>query len=760
MDTSYLTSFNGMFDLHVEGGPAIRRVEIPINQRDYAQGRTSDSVNRIRSKFLDALSIALLTDEPINLDFVYGDMVDGTLRPLDGQQRLTTLFLLHWYLAWRARRLDQKQGWKQFSYATRASARRFCEILTESDPPADADLRTWILDQSWFQHSWQYDPTIQSMLVMLEAINKRFAHLNPILAWEKLIDPGKPAISYHLLPNAKMGLSEDTYIKMNSRGKPLTQFENFKAYFEKILETSCSARVEEFAKKIDGDWTDVLWTFRESDNIVDDELMNYLQFITELCAWREGNIPLEEPDLLAEQIYGSGNPKVLDHVAFLIECFDTWVNVDIDAVFEKLFALQPAPIESGNTDKVVLFMVNGNTVNLFLSCCKGKDKTSWGHSLLLYAVLLHRLHRTGDFSRRLRILRNLIEASSSELRAENMPALINDVEELIRYGKLNGLLAFNKAQILEEILKNELLDNAPGLATVLFQLEEHDLLRGTIRVFEFDAATFERRARAFLSAFGNPALQVLLTGAMLAAGEYGTYSDGRFLQLASSKNISSWRIYFFSGANRSHTDKVRTTLGKVLDVIADRSDASAALAEFVGLWLEAQLVQPALDWRWYFVRYPQMRAGDSGRYAFAGGQAGYDMCMLKKNIMSSYYWDPYLSAVCSECEVPLGRVQGSVNLNSPEGPWFTGFENLPRRMQLVNSGIEMQCHEDGFALSLPAAAPMALAEAFEKILIQRSIGSDRIFRIAKVARGESLLDEQDRVKFGAALLHDLIQAGL
>ena len=32
-----------------------------------------------------------------------------------------------------------------------------------------------------------------------------------------------------------MGSGEDLYIKMNSRGKPLTPFENFKARFEQAI---------------------------------------------------------------------------------------------------------------------------------------------------------------------------------------------------------------------------------------------------------------------------------------------------------------------------------------------------------------------------------------------------------------------------------------------------------------------------------------------------------------------------------------------
>ena len=85
------------------------RIIIPIIQRDYAQGRESEGPLRIR--FLSRLKKAL--DEALNaredghshnrliLDFVYGTPTsEGAIAPLDGQQRLTTLWLLHWYLAY------------------------------------------------------------------------------------------------------------------------------------------------------------------------------------------------------------------------------------------------------------------------------------------------------------------------------------------------------------------------------------------------------------------------------------------------------------------------------------------------------------------------------------------------------------------------------------------------------------------------------------------------------------------------------------
>ena len=80
-------------------GRPIHEIEIPIIQRDFAQGRRDDETRTIRDRFVDAIVDAITSDRNMGLDFIYGDVKAGVLRPLDGQQRLTTLFLLHWYVA-------------------------------------------------------------------------------------------------------------------------------------------------------------------------------------------------------------------------------------------------------------------------------------------------------------------------------------------------------------------------------------------------------------------------------------------------------------------------------------------------------------------------------------------------------------------------------------------------------------------------------------------------------------------------------------
>ena len=759
---SYVTSYNALFTRRAPDVPAVERIEIPLIQRDYAQGREGDAVARIRTNFLSVLYSAVTTGTPISLDFVYGDVENGTLRPLDGQQRLTTLFLLHWYLAWRADRLEQEQGWKRFSYATRASAQLFCERLAGCKPPSHVnDVRAWLEDQPWFLHTWQHDPTIQSMLVMVEAIHERFADADCAAAWARLVDDQSPAVSFHLLPIEQMGLSEDLYIKMNSRGKPLTPFENFKARFEQVLESSCPDRVDEFAQKVDGAWADLLWPYRGSEHTVDDEFLRYFHFVTEVCEWRDGRLPSGDIGLLGERVYGLGNDKATAHLDFLFRCFDTWIDTEVASVFSETFTLTPASIDSDDTNRVVLFGPHGSVkVDLFAACCetygemRGRNRVfGWPHTLLLYAVLLHRLHETSEFPRRIRVLRNLIEASSSELRSENMPELIADVRRLIVDGALDGVSSFNQAQVADEQLKVKMLAEAPALERHLFHLEDHPVLRGSVAAFEIDAAVLERRARAFHEVFAAPNLLPVVTGALLAAGDYSRRLNHRFLQFGSGSNLAPWRA-LLAGASRTHLEGTREVLGRLLDAVAARDgDVRSVLESFTSRWLATKVNAEGLNWRWYFAKYPAMREGRSGIYAGASGALGYSVCMLDKSQMNSWYRDPYLSAIQRESGVVC-----AVEERWPGGPWFTGYETEPRWMRLKASGTEMQCVQDGLLLRPPPAEPHA--ETFSRVCRDHGIGSDHLLKVPHVDAGGCLLDTKDRVQLGAALLHDLVDAGL
>ena len=107
-----------------------RKVIVPLIQRDYAQGRKGKEY--IRSSFLSEIEGHLQQETELTLDFVYGNIENDAFHPLDGQQRLTTLWLVHWFLAYKTRKLkDVKSILKKFSYETRITARDFCYELCE-----------------------------------------------------------------------------------------------------------------------------------------------------------------------------------------------------------------------------------------------------------------------------------------------------------------------------------------------------------------------------------------------------------------------------------------------------------------------------------------------------------------------------------------------------------------------------------------------------------------------------------------------------
>jgi len=68
---------------------------------------------------------------------------------------------------------------------------------------------------------------------MLDAIHERFKGTTGLYA--RLTNHQQPSSRFQLLPLEHFGLTDDLYIKMNARGKPLTPFETFKARFEEFL---------------------------------------------------------------------------------------------------------------------------------------------------------------------------------------------------------------------------------------------------------------------------------------------------------------------------------------------------------------------------------------------------------------------------------------------------------------------------------------------------------------------------------------------
>lgn len=285
------------------------QIKIPMVQRDYAQGRNTAIIEDIRNNFVGDIYHAIMHDKQMNLDFVYGSTQENrgssrkTFLPLDGQQRLTTLFLLHWYLIWKDDMIkdDQiRQILSGFQYETRISSREFCTAIVNQDSLLYHNsieiLSQTIKNEAWFFASWSKDPTINSMLNMLDSIHQVFKDTQGLGV--KLLGE-RNNIKFRFIRLEKFGLDDSLYIKMNARGKLLTPFENFKANIEKRLnklvekDEISENLVKKIVMKFDTKWADLFWKYRdETSNVYDQQFLALVQTLISYHAFlKDGQIP-------------------------------------------------------------------------------------------------------------------------------------------------------------------------------------------------------------------------------------------------------------------------------------------------------------------------------------------------------------------------------------------------------------------------------------------------------------------------------------
>ncbi len=501
------------------------RIEVPLIQRDYAQGR--DAHKDVREDFLGALHDALLRlageqgeqRRPLNLDFVYGSIekAGGASRflPLDGQQRLTTLFLLHWYLAWRDDRLPDFQAmvWAEngslFTYGVRPSSTEFFDKLVQFIPESSPDdlpredqqdrkeiprkeipgVRHLLEDQPWFFLHWRSDPTIQSVLTMLDAIHRRFRDTDHLYA--QLVDEAQPAITFHLLPLTHFGLTDDLYIKMNARGKPLTAFETFKARFEELLRTlfpgvnreldgAQLSVAEFFERRIDTQWTDFFWHYQHPT--FDEAAMNLVWALIRVSLEPARERFAADTTALGEKTLGAGftlfhdrgwlTPRFADH---LIDLLETW-SADRGELRPQL----PNP---DYFNEAAFFQKAINT--------------PWAltyRELVQFAAFVFYLtqHRgavqQAALQEWMRVVTNLASNSDIE-RPEEFKRSLMGLQRLVPYGQAilptlarwgNEPLGFSPQQVREEALKATLILTGDDWRACIDAAERHGYFRGQI----------------------------------------------------------------------------------------------------------------------------------------------------------------------------------------------------------------------------------------------------------------------------------------
>jgi hypothetical protein len=467
-----------------------KKIEIPIFQRDYAQGRNDETTDKIRKDFVSSLIEALDKNTPIELDFIYGREVDNTITLIDGQQRLTTLFLLHWYLSQRIGKIDAFKNIK-FSYATRDYAKDFtAKLTTGEDFKIDftqATLSTELKDKSCFYDDWQHDPTVSGMLNTLDEIHKQLRDKTIEHYWS-LLEQG--IITFYWLDLEEHQLTDELYLKMNARGKQLSNFENFKASLVKRMADEQWEGREDFSLKMDTTYTDLFWQYRGDQTVIDNEAMNFFAGMAMIA-----HALRDKSDEESEE-----NKKIIDRIQ---ELFKTPLSVVASDYFSKEdfkrlkdFLNFYSKSKNLTIDTSLWKYFTDPHEKTFFEIFIRDNKVTYPQRVFFYALtqLFIKVEDKDDREDFIRVVRNIIENTTID-SAQTFVSAIKLIHELFEgcykkdekiwiniYTYLNTepKLKSSKYQIEQEIDKAKRIIADSQWKEAIWEAEEHPMFKGDI----------------------------------------------------------------------------------------------------------------------------------------------------------------------------------------------------------------------------------------------------------------------------------------
>lgn len=640
------------------------RVVIPMVQRDYAQGRETEDINRVRNRFLEAIKTCLIQDKgkaaKMKLDFVYGEKEQvwsktepGKLdyiiiTPLDGQQRLTTLYLLHWYASRCANTVDYA-FLNHFTYDIRPSSRDFCAKLIDYRPDVTKQISSQITDQNWFQGEWHNDPTIICMLVMLDAIQAKFSNIDNL--WG-LLTGDEQRIIFYFLPLSENGFSDELYIKMNSRGKKLTAFEHFKAEYEELYERD-SEEAMSVNHKFDVEWADTLFDYRDSnDNTIDKEFMRYFFYISHILCYQQSITKSNDEFDLIDSLY-KNTPRATENKQFLEKAFDCWYDVKntygtIDRFFEKYLSTSAYEKDKVTTFKSIAEYKNSQ--NFFNACVKLyqiNNNFSYGDFLFLYGIITYLLNKDSidesDFRERIRILRNLIfNSNTGEIRgdADYMKDLLCETKILITTGRVerqdnHGFNGFQEKEEQDKInIKAEMSEKDLNL---MCKFEDHPLIYGFISGLGYDNLNL---VDSFYNLFNDSTDYMLVHRAMISIDDYTQNDNSRYYM--GNSNRSTWANLLHRSIRRDvFDDRTMPVLRNLLQLLNEGKTLDGIINDFIN----DRTLNTQYTWRYYFAKYEDMLRGADGELS---RDEDYVWTTLNRHQFYGKHWNSVLNVIVNK----------------------------------------------------------------------------------------------------------------
>lgn len=565
------------------------KIEIPRVQRDYVQGRKDERSKIVRTNLLNDIKAAYEGRiDPLDLSFVYGKTTknnnDNKFIPVDGQQRLTTLLLLHLFAFSDD---DTKTPlFEKFSYEARITTRDFFKALVANRKEvfSSIDLPKEIIeDATWFVDSWKYDPSVCNVLNTLDDISR--IGFNIVDLRTQLEELNNPKVFFHFVELDKLGMEDDLYIKLNARGRELSPFESFKSKFIDRCNDACPALVAEFKKNLDVSWTDYIWNIgKENFDTI------FLRFFE--TVFLNANILKSEANKVVSENWFYN----LDYNSIPGDIFTGISNTMSFLVLRKLplanELIEKAIIDPATYSNKVLF----HAVSAYLSDendAKAVDKESFADWLRVFVNLVNnsRIEEADIYQKALESI-------------DNLKTHKKDLLSVLAAGSINDLSGFLKEQFEEECQKARIMCKDLIHKNVILDAEKNlPYFSGQIRSVLYysdyetndDITKFNKylNAEKVLFTANKPAYGKLLRRALCAIGDYR-------LPVASYKTLciddpnESSRTWSLKRLFSNHGKEVK----ELLDSIDDSRPVEPQLEQIIA---NKQIKQN--DWRYCIVNY-------------------------------------------------------------------------------------------------------------------------------------------------------------
>ena len=373
---------------------------VPRIQRGYVQGRKDEKGLEIRRNFAPALVKAVFGGEELSLDFIYGVSREQCLLPLDGQQRLSTLFLLGWLCG------KWKSDWC-FTYEARRIPQLFVKGLLEHPCKAAGLPSVEIKGAGWFLPVWEKEPSVDGMLEMLDALHEAIGQRNRADA-----DFGRISFLLHGI-DGHSDTFDHIFRKMNARGKELSPWENMKAMLDKYLPQELA---DYWRDKVDGDWAEYIWQNSGQDISRLDDAMEKIIRVA-YARFESQNDSLWQ---MEKKLSGDGKAA-----------FDEKTRMTFFKIAAEYFDKLPTIAKRWTSERTqnALWNVAATEIEFWKWLPNGAPASY--SDILRMAFLTENTHDgVEDDQRRRRILLNLLDASSS-INADNYENALNAGHEFI-----------------------------------------------------------------------------------------------------------------------------------------------------------------------------------------------------------------------------------------------------------------------------------------------------------------------------------------